>query len=906
MAWRLFSRRAETRAIRERTTARVRLNAEQLEDRVTPAAMTAYEVSALNVINQMRANPATFANDLRQLYLGGSYQSPTGYAASDPIWTDLRAQINESESTSSWRSGFTSTGANTFLTVASALAARAPLAWDAAVQDGSVGHDQWMFTNMYAHSVFTAGQAPTPSEFASNPIPGIPRNFNVATGDYFNYFNGLGLNSAAENISYGYNIGGATFNAYSAGQITLDGYYQRLVYADVIGFMMEFNNGGSNPWGHLQNLTGNFNVTGISNFFYENPVEGTADGVSESYFATERFGRRNGASYANVLAYLDANNNNVYDSGEGLAGQVSFNFGAASLTLPATGFSSLTLPTSGSYTVSANYQGNNLGTQSVIVDGTNKTLVFRVTSLIDLTPPVSQVTRLPVYETSPNFLVQWSSTDIGSGTASYNVYVAVDGGSFTLWQNATTLTQATYAGTMGHRYAFYSTAIDNAGNQQATPSGAQTSTEIRAFDVAAPSNLVAIASQFTNSSESYAIFVRQAYLTYLGRTADAGGLAYWVDQMNRGLATDQIIEAKFLAAPEYVSAHGGGGSAWIISLYQDLLGRTPSSLEVIGAQAALKASGSMTSFALGFVNSGERAAIRIRQNYQTYLGRTPSVGEVNAWVDQFVNRGMTSETMAAQFVGSREFFNQTTKGASTFSVWVVQAYQLVLQRTPSAGEVSAWVARLNAPANIGSFALSAANSPESFRFFITNAYTTYLGRTPDLGGMNYWLDQMTRRLLSDEQLEARFIGSSEYILNHGGAGAGWVTGMYVDLLQRTPSLAEVSAWVARLNAGASTETVALGFAASAEREGLRVRQNYRTFLGRVPSPGEVNDWVTQFTTRGMTNETMSALFVSSPEYFRNTAKGNGNIIQWLDAVFADILHRPITLAELLAIAPTIQ
>jgi len=882
------------------------LSAELLEDRVTPAVLSPYEVSALSVINQMRANPAAFATDLRQLYQGGSYTSPTGYAANDPIWTDLRSQINDSEATSSWRSGFNSSGSNTFLSVASALPARAPLAWDAAMQDGAAGHDQWMYANVYAHSVFVQGQAPSTGETPSNPIPGIARNFSVATGDYFNY-TGLGLYSAGENISYGYNIGGATFQAYRNGQITLDGYYQRLVYADVIGFMMEFNNGGSSPFGHLENLSGNFNVTGISNDFYENPVEGTPDGVAESYFATQRFGSRSNTSYANVIAYLDANNNNVYDAGEGLAAQVNFNFGAGSLVLPNSGYGAVQLPSSGSYTVSAAYQGNALGSQSLVANGSNRTLTFRVTSLVDATPPVSQLTHLPAYQTSSNFIVQWSGTDAGgSGIVSYDVYAAVDGGSFVLWQAATTQTQATYAGTLGHRYAFYSTAIDGSGNRQATPSGAQAATELRAFDVATPSNIVGIAAMLSRSPESYTIFVRQAYQTYLGRAADSGGLATWVDQMSRGLISDEQLEANLLSSPEYIASHGGGGTAWIVSIYQNLLGRSPTSGDVAGWISILNSGASRYAVALGFTSGIERESIRVRQNYQTFLGRTPSASEVASWVDQFVNHGMSSETMIAEFVGSREFFNSSSRGASTYSTWIGQAYLAILQRPASTSDIAYWLPTLNVPANLGTYAVSVTHSDESYRVFITQAYVTYLGRSPDTAGLNTWLDLMKRGVLTDEQLEAQFISSPEYIRNHGGAGSGWVAGMYVDLLHRNAAPSEVAGWVYQMNHGASTYAIALGFAASTERESLRVRQNYLTLLGRAPAQSEVDSWVDQFVNRGMTNETMTALFVASPEYFRKISKGNGNIIQWLDGVFNDIYHRPITLSELLAIAATIQ
>jgi probable HAF family extracellular repeat protein len=79
--------------------------------------------------------------------------------------------------------------------------------------------------------------------------------------------------------------------------------------------------------------------------------------------------------------------------------------------------------------------------------------------------PVSHVSSLPATETSPNFLVQWSATDVvGPGIATYTIYISDNGGAFTPWQTATAATQAWYPGFLGHKYGFFSQATDNAGN----------------------------------------------------------------------------------------------------------------------------------------------------------------------------------------------------------------------------------------------------------------------------------------------------------------------------------------------------------------------------------------------------------------------------------------------------------
>jgi hypothetical protein len=189
-----------------------------------------------------------------------------------------------------------------------------------------------------------------------------------------------------------------------------------------------------------------------------------------------------------------------------------------------------------------------------------------------------------------------------------------------------------------------------------------------------------------------------------------------------------------------------------------------------------------------------------------------------------------------------------------------------------------------------------AHSTEHYTQFVVGAYQQYLKRFPDPVGLNFWVGAMQAGVFSDEQVEALFLGSEEYIASHGGTGQAWVTGMYEDLLGRTPSDAEVQAWVNVLNAGTPSAAVALGFAASPEREAQRVRTNYQTYLGRDPRQDEVDLWVNAFLG-GLSNEEMVAGFVGSPEYYLNPQKGKGNAARWVSTAYLDVLFRAPSVAE---------
>jgi hypothetical protein len=200
------------------------------------------------------------------------------------------------------------------------------------------------------------------------------------------------------------------------------------------------------------------------------------------------------------------------------------------------------------------------------------------------------------------------------------------------------------------------------------------------------------------------------------------------------------------------------------------------------------------------------------------------------------------------------------------------------------------------PPNLAAVAHAFSHSREYYTHFVVGAYDRFLGRAPDAPGLTAWVDAMQLGGLSDERLEAGFIGSPEYIANHGGSHRAWVVGMYHDLLGRAPGEAEVGAWEAALAAGASPVQVAYGFAASAEREGLRVADNYLTYLGRAPSRSEVDAWVAAFV-RGVSSEDMVAGFVGSTEYFNRPGKGGGSAEAWVRSAYLDVLFRAASDAE---------
>ena len=136
---------------------------------------------------------------------------------------------------------------------------------------------------------------------------------------------------------------------------------------------------------------------------------------------------------------------------------------------------------------------------------------------IDVNAPQSAVHALPATEAHSTFTVSWSGTDVGSGIATYNIYVSDNGGPHTLWQNSVAGTSAAFSGAPGHTYAFYSIATDGAGNVEPSKSAVDTSTTLSG---------TAAAAQLSISKSHLGSFTRgqttAQYMLIVSNAASAG------------------------------------------------------------------------------------------------------------------------------------------------------------------------------------------------------------------------------------------------------------------------------------------------------------------------------------------------------------------------------------------------
>jgi Ig-like domain CHU_C associated/Dual-action HEIGH metallo-peptidase len=196
--------------------------------------------------------------------------------------------------------------------------------------------------------------------------------------------------------------------------------------------------------------------------------------------------------------------------------------------------------------------------------------------------------------------------------------------------------------------------------------------------------------------------------------------------------------------------------------------------------------------------------------------------------------------------------------------WINQIYIDLLGRPADATALSTLGGLLGSNTPRPTVALSVLTSNEYRQRLLTSFYSTFLHRTPSAAEISFWMPAFTAGL-TDEQIEQQILASPEYFALAGSTNAGWVGGIFHDVLGRTPSAAETSSF-STLISSSSRLAVGLGILNSNEAVTRRVQQYYPLFLRRPATGAETSAFVTAILG-GSTDEQVIAQIVGADEYF---------------------------------------
>ncbi|QWT24324.1 DUF4214 domain-containing protein [Subtercola sp. PAMC28395] len=174
--------------------------------------------------------------------------------------------------------------------------------------------------------------------------------------------------------------------------------------------------------------------------------------------------------------------------------------------------------------------------------------------------------------------------------------------------------------------------------------------------------------------------------------------------------------------------------------------------------------------------------------------------------------------------------------------YVTALYNDYLARTPAFSELMFWTKILDGGGARTAVSDAFVSSDEYRLIRINAAYRGILGRGSDPGGQTFWLTRMQQGLLTTDDIETSFYGSLEYFTNHGGTNLSFAQSLYQTLLKRSGGASEYQFW-ADLAQSHGRDWVIAQFWDSTETISSRVSSMYSAYLGRVPDPAGLQNWV---------------------------------------------------------------
>jgi hypothetical protein len=201
-------------------------------------------------------------------------------------------------------------------------------------------------------------------------------------------------------------------------------------------------------------------------------------------------------------------------------------------------------------------------------------------------------------------------------------------------------------------------------------------------------------------------------------------------------------------------------------------------------------------------------------------------------------------------------------------------YLNALGRVGSHVEIDGWAALFGLPGQTqeqaqAAIAAGIEQSAEAREHLVQSWYVTFLGRQAQGGEEQAWVNQLLAGQ-TEEQVLSRLLGSAEFYSRAQTLGFGdtpdgnYVRALYLLLLHRQASSAEVAGWTAAL-AGLDRQSVALDFLQSTEQRTYLFEGYYNALLHRPDDLTGLQIWLAS----GLDAHTVRELFESGSEFFTN-------------------------------------
>lgn len=195
---------------------------------------------------------------------------------------------------------------------------------------------------------------------------------------------------------------------------------------------------------------------------------------------------------------------------------------------------------------------------------------------------------------------------------------------------------------------------------------------------------------------------------------------------------------------------------WLRDMYEVILKRTADTGGVDYWLGRLPAGGDAAREAVArrFLFSPEGARGEVDLAYQELLGRFPDPGGREFWTSFLQVHPVT--VLRSNLLASNERFS----AAGSATNWINEVYQALLERNADTGGRDYWIGRLAGGTPRYTIVASIYHSPEGLGFRVDSLYQQVLGRAPT--GAERQAGAVVIRTLNERRLRGQLLASDEY------------------------------------------------------------------------------------------------------------------------------------------------
>ena len=372
-----------------------------------------------------------------------------------------------------------------------------------------------------------------------------------------------------------------------------------------------------------------------------------------------------------------------------------------------------------------------------------------------------------------------------------------------------------------------------------------------------------VRQQLLSSSEGEAhtaVQVTGLYDTYMGRDPSAGELTTW-----EGLV---LSGDDFTAVRSAILSDPAGRThtdATITSLYETWFGRSPTAAEVSVWEGLIGGGQDFNALRMALVNdpaSHSQIDANIASEYQAWFGRAPNAAETSVW-EGLIRGGDDLSALRGALISD-------PTGQAYIAQTVTAQYETYLVRAPSPGELATWQGLFASGDSFNDLTTALQQTVQQAVTSVPGLYQSYMGRGATPGEISYWDNQITTAGATGDSIRRAIISDpagQAYL-------AAQVTATYDYAFGRDPTAQELSVWQGLVLGGDDYTTLFHALTYSSEGSSYlnsEVNAVYETYLGRLPYWSDNPDWLYLMQSNGTPLSTVREALVTSAEGEAHTA-----------------------------------